>query len=85
MRFRVPSLRNVEITYPYMHDGRFRNLKQVLAHYAAGNFHTGWVDPAVKKMAGLTTTEQQDLIIFLKTLTDRKFTYDRRFVDPTGN
>ncbi len=85
MRFRVPALRNVEITYPYMHDGRFRNLKQVLAHYAAGNFHTGWVDPAVKKLAGLTAMEQQDLIVFLKTLTDRKFTYDRRFVDPTGN
>jgi cytochrome c peroxidase len=83
MRFRVPSLRNVDITYPYMHDGRFRNLKQVLEHYAQGNFYTPWVDPVLIRAVGLTAMEQQDIIVFLKTLTDRTFTYDRRFMDPT--
>lgn len=82
MKFKVPSLRNVELTYPYMHDGRFRNLQQVLNHYATGNFFTTNVDSAVIKNVGLTTNERADLIAFLKTLTDREFVYDRRFADP---
>lgn len=82
MKFKVPTLRNVEITYPYMHDGRFRNLQQVLEHYAKGNFYTMLVDDAVKKNIGMPKEEQNDIIAFLKTLTDRSFTYDRRFVDP---
>ena len=84
MRFRVPSLRNVDITYPYMHDGRFRSLKDVLAHYANGHFYTEYVDDLVKKNIGMSAEEQADIIAFLKTLTDRTYTYDRRFVDPNG-
>jgi len=81
MKFKVPSLRNVAMTYPYMHDGRFRTLQQVLAHYANGKFFTGY-DKSIEKNVGLTTQEQADIITFLKTLTDEEFLHDRRFADP---
>ena len=45
MKFKVPSLRNVEMTYPYMHDGQFKNLQQVLNHYSSGNFYTSFLLP----------------------------------------
>ncbi len=81
MKFKVPGLRNVEMTYPYMHDGRFRNLQQVLKYYAAGNFYTGY-DKSIEKNIGLTAEQQADIIVFLKTLTDQQFLHDRRFADP---
>ena len=80
-KFKVPSLRNVEMTYPYMHDGRFKNLKQVLDHYANGNFY-GSYDKSIEKNIGLTEEQENDLLAFLKTLTDKTFLYDRRFADP---
>lgn len=82
MKFKVPGLRNVAITYPYMHDGRFKNLRQVLDHYANGNFYTDGFDPAIKQNIGLSDGEKADIISFLKTLTDKDFLYDRRFADP---
>ncbi len=81
-KFKVPSLRNVEMTYPYMHDGRFRNLQQVLEHYGKGNFHGTNVDPDVKLNTGLTRNQRADLVAFLKTLTDTGFLQDRRFAEP---
>jgi len=82
MKFKVPSLRNVELTYPYMHDGRFRTLQQVMDHYAKGNFFTANIDSSIVRNVGLTQTQQGDIIAFLKTLTDKTFLYDRRFADP---
>ena len=82
MKFKVPGLRNVEMTYPYMHDGRFRKLQHVLNHYAEGNFFTTNVDSTIVRNVGLSDKEKSDLIAFLKTLTDREFLYDRRFIDP---
>lgn len=81
-KFKVPSLRNVEMTYPYMHDGRFRNLEQVLDHYGNGKYFTANYDASLQRTAGLTKQEKSDIIAFLKTLTDKTFLYDRRFADP---
>jgi cytochrome c peroxidase len=81
MKFKVPSLRNIEMTYPYMHDGRFRNLQQVLRHYASGVFFTNY-DKSIERNIGLTSDEQTAIIAFLKTLTDQNFLHDRRFADP---
>lgn len=81
-KYKVPSLRNIEMTYPYMHDGRFRNLNQVLDHYASGNYFTDNYDQSLKKTEGLNAEEKLDIIAFLKTLTDKTFLYDRRFADP---
>jgi len=72
-KFKTPSLRNVEMTYPYMHDGRFRNLKEVLNHYGANQ--------SCLKLS-LDEYEKTQLIAFLKTLTDMEYLHDRRFADP---
>ena len=82
MRFKVPSLRNIEMTYPYMHDGRFRNLEQVLNHYTHTAKLTDRADTVLKKGISLTEEDKKDLLAFLKTLTDKEFLYDRRFADP---
>lgn len=76
-KFKVPSLRNVEITRPYMHDGRFRNLEQVLEHYSSGVQDSPTLDPLLKQNGRLgiplSQDEKQKLIAFLKTLTDEDF------------
>jgi cytochrome c peroxidase len=82
MKFRVPSLRNIEMTYPYMHDGRFRNLKQVLDHYTQTYTQASGADPILVNGIALSEQDKTDIIAFLKTLTDKTFLYDRRFADP---
>jgi cytochrome c peroxidase len=69
-KFKVPSLRNVELTYPYMHDGRFWNLEEVLDHYAHGIVTSNTLDPILSSPMSLTDTEKEQIIKFLKTLTD---------------
>lgn len=85
MKFKVPSLRNVEMTYPYMHDGRFRTLKQVLDHYTQKFTKASGADPILVKGIQLSETDKADIIAFLKTLTDETFLHDRRFADPSGH
>ncbi len=82
-KFKVPGLRNVEITYPYMHDGRFRNLTQVMDHYASPERFSGSVSKEMYGIGKLTAQDKKDIIAFLRTLTDKSFIYDRRFVDPS--
>ena len=84
LQFKVPSLRNVEVTYPYMHDGRFYNLKQVLNHYVKVSSSKEILDPLLKKEIKLNDQEKTDIIAFLKTLTDRNFLKDKRFMNPNG-
>lgn len=74
-KFKVPSLRNVEATRPYMHDGRFRNLEAVLDHYTDGIVDSETLDPILKEnlKIELTEEEKKDIIAFLKTLTDEEF------------
>ncbi|WP_010182074.1 cytochrome-c peroxidase [Aquimarina agarilytica] len=84
-KFRVPSLRNVELTLPYMHDGRFKTLKDVLDFYDSGMVNSETLDPVLtnngKLGIPLTETEKEQLITFLKTLTDTNFAFDRRFAE----
>jgi cytochrome c peroxidase len=72
-KFRVPSLRNVEITKPYMHDGRFRTLEEVLDHYEKGIKDSQTLDNQLKNGISLSRDEKQKVIAFLKTLTDEEF------------
>ena len=86
-RFKVPSLRNVARTAPYMHDGRFATLPAVLAHYAHGVQPSRTLDPLLRQSGGqlgipLTSQEQVDLLAFLNTLTDNDFLTDRRLMQP---
>jgi cytochrome c peroxidase len=82
-KFKVPSLRNVELTAPYMHDGRFFTLEGVLEHYNSGVVNTPNLDLLLASGTTLgiplTTTEKSHLIAFLKTLTDMQFIHDVRF------
>lgn len=79
-KFRVPSLRNVALTYPYMHDGRFWNLEDVLKHYSFGILeHSQNLSPLLKKGLQLSPNEQSAIIAFLHTLTDFELLADKRF------
>ncbi|MBL7919569.1 MAG: cytochrome-c peroxidase [Bacteroidia bacterium] len=82
--FKVPGLRNIERTYPYMHDGRFKTLKEVIAHYSNAASHDQGSDSLIKKIGVLNTQEKKELHAFLLTLTDLEFLLDRRFADPNG-
>lgn len=77
-KFKTPSLRNIAVTAPYMHDGRFATLEEVVAHYDHGVQRTLALDPNLAKHPGtglgLTAAEQRALVAFLKTLTDEKLT-----------
>ncbi len=78
--FKVPSLRNLKYTPPYMHDGRLNTLEEVLDHYDAGiNTNMPNLDPALKNGIRLSPQERTDLITFLNTLNDEAFTKDARF------
>lgn len=85
-RFKVPSLRNVALTPPYMHDGRFTSLEEVLAHYDHGVRPSPTLDPALRPATGplgisLTAAEQADILSFLRTLTDEEFIHDPRLAE----
>lgn len=92
-RFRAPSLRNVELTAPYMHDGSVASLEEVLRHYAEGgrllsagpDAGDGRANPYKSELLGmqrLSEAEQADIVQFLKTLTDHEFVRDPRHGDP---
>ncbi len=80
--FKVPSLRNVEKTYPYMHDGRYKRLRDVMNHYAITAKKSEGVDKEVKKIPEFTDKDKTDIVAFLLTLTDKTFLHDKRFIDP---
>jgi cytochrome c peroxidase len=79
LKFRVPSLRNLFKTYPFMHDGRFVAFSQVFEHYTTGVQQSATLDFSLRNGIPLTTAEQNALIEFLRTLTDEKFVKDDRF------
>lgn len=92
-RFRAPTLRNIAVTAPYMHDGSIDTLEGVLDHYAAGgrtiasgpNAGVGSENPYKSELIRgfeLTDEEKADVIAFLESLTDEEFLTDPRFADP---
>ncbi|HEY6899099.1 MAG TPA: cytochrome c peroxidase [Puia sp.] len=87
-RFRVVTLRNVELTAPYMHDGRFGSLSEVIDHYNEHVEGGPTLSPSLRDSAGrpirlgLTAGEKKDLLAFLHTLTDSTFIKDPRFSEP---
>lgn len=82
LRFKVPSLRNVEYSYPYMHDGRFKRLQDVIEHYNSGIVHGPTLSAQLKKEVTLNANQKVDLLAFLLTLTDRTFLYDTSYSYP---
>ncbi len=86
LKFKVPSLRNIEITFPYMHDGRIATLEDVLDFYTDGMVDSETLDEQFRRDDGtlgldITPEEKVQLVAFLKTLTDNDFLEDRRFAE----
>ena len=85
-KFKVTSLRNIALTAPYMHDGRFTTLEQVVEHYNSEILASATLDPALEqtreKGLFLTAQDKTDLIAFLKTLTDKDLTTNSEYSTP---
>ena len=83
LKFKVPSLRNVQLTFPYMHDGSVFSVPQVIDHYIQLNQNLSGLDTALQKPIKLSKLERNELTYFLYTLTDTSFTKSKRF-NPDG-
>ena len=84
-KFKVPSLRNIEMTPPYMHDGRFNTLEEVVDHYNEGIKSSSTVDPAILNTVDglkLTAEDKTDLVNFLKTMTDNDLLTNPEYASP---
>ena len=88
-KFKVPSLKNIAITAPYMHDGRFATLEEVVEHYSNGIQAHDNLSPPLLGGDGInpirfnfTAQEKADLVAFLKTLTDEEMLMDEKYSDP---
>jgi cytochrome c peroxidase len=82
LKFKVPTLRNTEFSQPYMHDGRFKKLQEVLKHYVFGVTKSKTLSSHLIKPIMLKPSEQIDIIAFLYTLTDKKFLFNQRYSYP---
>ena len=86
--FKAPSLRNIEVTGPYMHDGRFATLEEVVEHYNSGVQNNGELSQRLRNNNGtpnrlnLTQAEKDALVAFMKTLTDETFLSAEKFSSP---
>jgi cytochrome c peroxidase len=84
--YKAPSLRNIELTAPYMHDGRFKTLDELINFYSEGLIYSTYVDPLMHYIHSggtrLTPFEKTDLKAFLLTLTDREFIKNPAFSKP---
>ncbi len=76
LKFKIPTLRNIEFTFPYMHDGRFKHLRDVIAHYTDGIVHGPTLAPELRAPITLSKDERTDLLAFLLTLSDREFLFN---------
>jgi cytochrome c peroxidase len=85
-KFKVPTLRNIALTAPYMHDGRFATLDEVIEHYSSGIHMSSTIDPLIEYASQggvqLDATEKDLLKQFLNTLTDYNFVNNPDFKDP---
>jgi cytochrome c peroxidase len=85
-KFKTPTLRNIMLTAPYMHDGRFNNIQQVLDHYSNGIKASTTLDPVLYTSASpslaLSSTDKQNIIAFLNTLTDSSFINSKALSKP---
>lgn len=84
-KFKIPTLRNVEFSFPYMHDGRFNSLFEVIEHYNMGGHWSSTIDPNMKAVGvGKNWSQYQKdaLLAFLKTLTDYDYLTDPQHDSP---
>ncbi len=77
--FKVPTLRNIEFTFPYMHDGRFKTLNEVIKHYNFGIQKSKTLSKELQTPLNLSDNQRVELVSFLKTLTDKEFLFDKKY------
>ena len=83
--FKTPTLRNVALSAPYMHDGRFNSLDEVVEHYNSGGVSSSTIDTFMKYTTGglqLAPQQKEALVAFLHTLTDTTFIQNPKFRNP---
>lgn len=78
-KFKTPSLRNIEKTAPYMHNGSLKSLEEVLEHYNSGVKASSTLDTSLRNGIAMSKEEQRKIILFLKSLTDPTYLTDKRF------
>ncbi len=82
LKFKVPTLRNIEFTFPYMHDGRFKTLNEVVKHYNSGIQKSKTLAKELQKPINLSDNERVEIISFLKTLIDKEFLFNLKYGFP---
>ncbi|MFM2155412.1 MAG: hypothetical protein RL516_161 [Bacteroidota bacterium] len=82
LKFRVPTLRNIEYTFPYMHDGRYKTLTEVLNFYIGNTHKNPMMANELNTVTYISANEKVDLTAFLLTLSDKQFLFDKRYAYP---
>jgi len=82
IKFKVPTLRNIEFSYPYMHDGRFKKLSEVLNHYTKDIQQSETLSEELRHPITLTSNDKVDITAFLLTLTDKSFLFNPQYYYP---
>jgi cytochrome c peroxidase len=82
--FQIPSLRNLSFTAPYMHDGRYKRLQDVINHYSDDDYRNNPADQRLGSIIRLNAAQKIDLLAFLLTLNDKKFIFQPDHLDPTN-
>jgi len=82
LKFKVPTLRNIEYTFPYMHDGRYKSLTEVMNHYTSSSNKSALMNPKLISVYSLASNEKVDIVAFLLTLSDKEFLFDKRYSYP---
>lgn len=80
--FKVPTLRNIEFTFPYMHDGRFKTLNEVVKHYNSGVLKSSTLSKELLIPMNLSDNQRTELVTFLKTLSDKDFLFNPKYSYP---
>ncbi|UPT67240.1 MAG: hypothetical protein M0D57_00640 [Sphingobacteriales bacterium JAD_PAG50586_3] len=81
-KFKVPTLRNVALSYPYMHNGRKKSLNDVLDHYSSGIKPSATLDTSLQNGIPLTPAEKAKILAFLNALTDEDFVNNPAYAEP---
>lgn len=82
LKFKVPTLRNIERSAPYMHDGRYKSLQMILFHYSSNIHQSSTIAPQLKNGITISEEDKRSLVAFLKTLTDNEFLSNKSFQYP---
>lgn len=82
LKFKVPTLRNIEFSFPYMHDGRYNTISEVLNHYANNVNKSKTLSQHLSEPIELTSNEKVDLTAFLLTLTDKNYLFNKEYNFP---